>query len=163
MQVEIRKATIADIPIIRELSETIWKRHYIEIISMQQIEYMLDKMYSVKKLEEEINHADYTYFIAFVNNELAGYIAISSSDKKNFMLHKFYILAEKRFKGIGEKVFNLVFQSFDSISLFVNRQNYKSVNFYFKMGFKIADVIDNNIGDGYFMNDFIMKKVSDEK
>ena len=31
------------------------------------------------------------------------------------------------------------------------------------MGFKIDDVIDNNIGDGYFMNDFIMKKVSDEK
>ena len=163
MQVEIRKATIADIPIIRELSETIWKRHYIEIISIQQIEYMLDKMYSVKKLEEEINHTDYAYFIAFVNNELAGYIAISSSDKKNFMLHKFYILAEKRFKGIGERVFNLVFQSSDSISLFVNRQNYKSVNFYFKMGFKIDDVIDNNIGDGYFMNDFIMKKVSDEK
>ena len=38
----------------------------------------------------------------------------------------------------------------------VNRMNYKAVNFYFKSGFTIEKVADFDIGDGYFMNDFVM-------
>jgi hypothetical protein len=34
--------------------------------------------------------------------------------------------------------------------------NYKSVNFYFRLGFIIEKTTDIDIGDGYFMNDFIM-------
>jgi len=42
------------------------------------------------------------------------------------------------------------------LRLQVNRQNYKAVNFYFKMGFIIESVGDFDIGGGYFMNDFVM-------
>jgi hypothetical protein len=38
----------------------------------------------------------------------------------------------------------------------VNRQNYKAINFYFKLGFKIQTVADFDIGNGYVMNDFVM-------
>jgi hypothetical protein len=34
--------------------------------------------------------------------------------------------------------------------------NYKAINFYFKNGFTIEKVADFDIGDGYFMNDFVM-------
>jgi ribosomal protein S18 acetylase RimI-like enzyme len=43
-----------------------------------------------------------------------------------------------------------------TIRLTVNRQNFKSINFYFKLGFKIEKVADFDIGNGYFMNDFVM-------
>jgi RimJ/RimL family protein N-acetyltransferase len=46
----------------------------------------------------------------------------------------------------------------DIIKLTVNRQNFKSINFYFKNGFKIEKVEDFDIGNGYWMNDFIMVK-----
>ena len=49
------------------------------------------------------------------------------------------------------------------IRLQVNRQNFKAINFYFKAGFKIEKVADFDIGDGYFMNDFIMIWESLEK
>ena len=158
MAIEIRKANLDDIPLIRTLSENIWKNHYITIISMEQIEYMLAKMYSNEKLSEEISNPAYSYELVLVDGHAAGYIAISDDSENNFMLHKFYILQEQRFKGLGEKVFNLVFDklNYSQIKLCVNRQNFKSVNFYFKMGFKIAAVIDNHFGDGYYMNDFIM-------
>jgi ribosomal protein S18 acetylase RimI-like enzyme len=45
-----------------------------------------------------------------------------------------------------------------TIRLTVNRQNYKSINFYFKNGFKIERVEDFDIGSGFWMNDFIMIK-----
>jgi ribosomal protein S18 acetylase RimI-like enzyme len=45
-----------------------------------------------------------------------------------------------------------------SITLSVNRQNFKSINFYFKNGFKIKSVEDFDIGNDYEMNDFVMVK-----
>ena len=44
-------------------------------------------------------------------------------------------------------------------TLTVNRQNYKSINFYFKNGFIINEIADFDIGNGYVMNDFVMKKM----
>ena len=158
MKVELKKACLSDISIIRQLSETIWKKHYTSIISMEQIEYMLAKMYSVEQLSAEINSSSYSYYLVVVDGKFSGFMAISIDTPLNYLLHKFYILQEQQFKGLGEKVFHLVFDHlrFNSIQLFVNRQNFKSINFYFKMGFRINDVVDNHIGDGYYMNDFIM-------
>ena len=42
--------------------------------------------------------------------------------------------------------------------LFVNRENFKSINFYFKTGFIIEKIIDQPIGENFYMNDFIMIK-----
>lgn len=160
MNIKIKSAEVTDIPLIQELSRNIWKTHYITIISMEQINYMLDKMYAQKQLEEELNNPDYFYYLAFLNQKVCGYMAISKSNENEYLLHKFYILEEARFKGLGEKIFNLVFEkrNYSQIQLYVNRQNFKSVNFYFKLGFRISAVIDNHFGEGYYMNDFIMIK-----
>jgi ribosomal protein S18 acetylase RimI-like enzyme len=45
-----------------------------------------------------------------------------------------------------------------SITLTVNRQNYKAINFYFKNGFTIDHIANFDIGKGYVMEDFVMKK-----
>lgn len=160
MNIELKRATPEDIQLIQQLSESIWKQHYIDIISMQQIEYMLKKMYSTEKLLQEINSAQHNYFIAYLNDKPLGYIAISKESDNKIMLNKFYLLQEQRFHGLGKKIFDLVFSNYPKaeVQLFVNRQNFKSVNFYFKMGFKITEVVDNHFGDGYYMNDFFMVK-----
>jgi diamine N-acetyltransferase len=78
--------------------------------------------------------------------------------KKGF-INKFYIQSETRRTGIGKLAFEALLKQYpqvNEIRLQVNRQNYKAINFYFKMGFTIESVADFNIGDGYFMNDFIM-------
>ena len=160
MKIEIKKAQLADIPLIQQLSENIWKQHYINIISMEQINYMLGKMYSTEQLTAELNNPEYEYHLALVDDKACGYMAISKHNENEYLLHKFYILEAARFKGLGEKIFHLVFdgRTYNKIQLFVNRQNFKSVNFYFKMGFRISVVIDNHFGEGYYMNDFIMLK-----
>ncbi|WP_298391912.1 GNAT family N-acetyltransferase, partial [Hydrotalea sp.] len=43
-----------------------------------------------------------------------------------------------------------------SLILNVNRSN-KAIAFYSKMGFQIVKEEDNDIGNGYFMNDFVMQ------
>ena len=44
----------------------------------------------------------------------------------------------------------------DRFTLNVNRYN-KALYFYEKHGFTIAQEVDIEIGEGYFMNDYIMK------
>ncbi len=60
---------------------------------------------------------------------------------------------------MGSEVFRqllALMSNLEAVRLQVNRQNMKAINFYFKMGFVIEQVADFDIGDGYFMNDFVM-------
>ena len=43
------------------------------------------------------------------------------------------------------------------VQLNVNRHN-NALNFYLKHGFSIIHEEDNDIGEGYFMNDYVMQR-----
>ena len=90
-----------------------------------------------------------------------GFISISFENETDLWIHKFYISQDYQGNGIGTTVFCELLKIINEpkqIRLTVNRQNYKSINFYFKLGFKIEKVADFDIGNGYFMNDFVMLK-----
>lgn len=159
MGLTFKIATDKDIPVIRDLADRIWRKHYVPIIGAKQVDYMLGKMYSADSIQQQMQDQQ-MYTIVFDDSGKAiGYISISTKDKKNYFLHKFYIDADKQGKGIGSEVFNYIVSTIpgaETIELTVNRANYKSINFYFKNGFVIKEVADFDIGDGYFMNDFVM-------
>jgi ribosomal protein S18 acetylase RimI-like enzyme len=160
MNLSYKKATEKDVPIISVLAERIWKRHYIEIISKKQIDYMLEKMYSSNSLLQQMKEGHH-FTIAYTDNFPVGYLSLSTKDEKSYFLHKFYVEVDQQSKGIGtqflEHILNTV-PKLETIELTVNRQNYKAINFYFKNGFTIREVADFDIGNGYLMNDFIMVK-----
>jgi RimJ/RimL family protein N-acetyltransferase len=154
----LKPATEKDFTGIEKLARIIWNKHYIPIVGEAQVNYMLDEMYATQALKKQQEEGQYFYLI--VNNEKeSGFISISTPDNKNLMLHKFYILQEKQNTGLGTLVFKRIIEELyqpQTIRLTVNRQNYKSINFYFKLGFKIEKVADFDIGNNYYMNDFVM-------
>ena len=155
----LKPITENDFSTVEKLARIIWNKHYITIISQQQIDFMLGKMYSFEALKKQTEEGHKLYLIVNNNGEEIGFISTNSDNEGNFWLHKFYILQQKQHTGIGTMVFNKVFKDLyqpNSIRLNVNRQNFKSINFYFKLGFKIERVNDLEVGGGYFMNDFIM-------
>jgi hypothetical protein len=159
----LKLVTEKDFSTVEKLARIIWDKHYITIISQQQIDFMLGKMYSFEALKKQAEEGHKIYLVINDKNEEIGFISISSDNEKNFWLHKFYVLQQKQHAGLGtlvfKKVFNELYQP-NSIRLNVNRQNFKSINFYFKLGFKIEKVNDLEVGNGYFMNDFVMLKQS---
>jgi len=160
MELSYTKAQKQDAGIIAGLADRIWKKHYIAIITMEQIEYMLNKMYSAESLVKQMEEGQ-EFTIVSLDEKPIGYISISTKDNENYFLHKFYVEAEEQAKGIGTKLFGHILQTLRSakmIELTVNRQNYKAINFYFKNGFVIKEVADFDIGNNYFMNDFVMIK-----
>jgi predicted acetyltransferase len=154
----LKPATPQDLASIEQLAQEIWTRHYVPIIGQQQVDYMLKKLYSAPALEKQIRGGQ-KFHLIFDDKRPIGFISVSNKGGKDYFLHKFYILQEEQNAGLGTDVFKKVFGGLyhaDSIRLTVNRQNFKSVNFYFKLGFKIEKVEDFDIGNGYFMNDFVM-------
>lgn len=159
--INLKLATIADIETIRVLAQEIWNAYYIDIIEKEQVDYMLNKMYDTNSLMKQMEEEKHQFYLIEWSNATIGFISVSSTNQQDYFIHKFYIQQTKAAKGIGTKVLseltNLL--SPKSYSLTVNRQNYKSINFYFKNGFIINHVADFDIGNGFVMNDFVMKRV----
>jgi diamine N-acetyltransferase len=152
------KATTEDIPLIFRLADAIWRVYYPPIIGMAQMEYMLEKMYASDALAKQMQEGQ-VFWIILSDEHPAGFLAVSEKEKDELFLHKFYIDPAQQGKGIGEQVFHdllLKYPDKKQVTLTVNRQNFRSVNFYFKIGFRIDHVADFDIGDGYVMNDFVM-------
>ena len=69
---------------------------------------------------------------------------------------------ENQGTGVGSSCIELVKKEaksagFSRLILNVNRQNQKAIKCYLKNGFKIIREEDNDIGNGYYMNDFVMQ------
>lgn len=166
MNMVIRKATSDDIPEISRLAAEIWWAVYPDIITNEQIEFMLDKMYSASSLLQQLE-SGHQFFIAEENHKPVGYYSFSEKETGKYFLHKLYIKTNVHRKGSGHILVNHLVNSLPANSelrLTVNRRNYKAINFYFKNGFVIEEVADFDIGNGFFMEDFVMiKKVNEQQ
>jgi GNAT superfamily N-acetyltransferase len=160
MAIALRRASAADAGLIHELAQRIWWAHYPDIISRAQIAYMLEQMYRPEVLEAQIAAAQQCFYLVEQDGAARGFLAISRSGPPGqYFLHKFYLDNEQRGKGLGAEAFRRLLECYPDwteIRLNVNRRNYKSVNFYFKIGFVIAHCMDTPFGDGYVMDDFQM-------
>lgn len=160
MEITVKKVDETEIPIISQLADKIWKEHYTPVIGKKQVEYMLQTIYSEDAQKQQMQNGQ-EYFLIYVNNTPTGYFSITKKGDECF-LNKLYVLTEEHTKGIGSVVMKEIIQKSEGkkrITLTVNRQNYKAINFYFKHGFKIKSVDDFDIGNGFFMNDFVMEKL----
>lgn len=120
---------------------------------------MLASRYSEDVISKNMKQGE-RYFVAYLNSEPVAYAAFEEREADNF-LGKFYVDVSIHGKGIGKQFFNFLLTQSNTAKPFrlqVNRQNFKAVNFYFKVGFVIESVGDFDIGNGYFMNDFVMAR-----
>ena len=160
---EIRKATLEDIPLINELAWIVFPHTYKELLSPGQIEFMMDWMYSPANLKKQMTEDGHTYFIAYEENEPAGYLSIQPEGEHTYHLQKIYVLPSFQGKKLGKQLFNYAIQAIKELHpepcqmrLNVNRYNTKAVDFYFRMGMKKVFEGDFDIGHGYLMTDYIM-------
>jgi GNAT superfamily N-acetyltransferase len=162
-ELSIRIASKIDIPIIQEIAYTTWPSTYGHILSKEQLNYMLDMMYSSSSLENQMNQ-NITFFLAELNGEIVGFASTGREPMEGmFKLHKLYILPNIQTKGIGSALLEAVIlfakkNSGEQLVLQVNRNN-SAVDFYKKKDFIILYEADFDIGNGYQMNDYVMGKI----
>lgn len=147
------------------LAHRIWNDHYPTIIGHKQVDFMLERMYSLESLKDQIYNNNNIFICAFLRSEMVGFISYSKTNEDDYIIHKLYVNTKLHKRGIGRSLFSHVFgnMEFNTIRLTVNRQNYTAINFYFRIGFIIEKIIDIDIGEGFFMNDFVMLYINSVK
>lgn len=158
----IRKADLSDVRSLREMALVVFPHTYKTILSPEQLDYMLEWMYSEPTLEKQISEGT-VYFI----EEGKGYCSvrfdsIASDGTRIYHLDKIYVLPDFQHSGLGKQLFTTALDYVREhssgktlIELNVNRNN-PSVHFYEKMGMKKLRSGDFPIGNDYFMEDYIM-------
>ena len=161
--ISIRSATADDLPAIHDLAHKIWPSAYSHILSTEQLEYMLDLIYSLASLHRQLINLKHNFFIVLDKNNPVGFASFSQKEmnSETYRLHKIYVLHQQHGTGIGKLLLAHIINSVKSsggtfLELNVNRHN-KARHFYEKSGFKIIAEEDIDIGKGFFMNDFVMR------
>lgn len=160
--ITIDPARSSDFKLIQTIAYRTWPETYGGILSKKQLEFMLDKFYSLQNLQLNVKQNQLFYIIN--DNEIPlGFLGIQHhfEEKPITKIHKIYVLPNNQGNGIGKTVIDFVVHNAlknnsEKIILNVNRFN-KAVLFYQKMNFKIVQEIDISIGNNYLMEDFIME------
>ena len=147
-----------DISTVQQLAREIWEEHYLPIIGQQQIDYMLDLFYSTEKIQKELEDGVY-WEILYLENEPIGYL-VCEVEKENIQLSKLYLKSKVRGRGLGKFLIDRAIEiakenNKNSIRLNVNKNNTQSIAFYERVGFLKVEEGVFDIGNGYFMDDFI--------
>ena len=151
-----------DIRSIRNLARVTFPATYSSIISAEQIDFMMDMMYSETVLRRELEEG-VTYLMLLADETPAGFVSFGKQDDEGlFHLHKIYLLPDFQGLGYGREMFlkaeqEMRAQGARAFELNVNRHN-KALDFYKKMGMSIDRSGDFDIGGGFYMNDYIMRK-----
>ena len=157
---EIRLLQAENMLTVQQLAHQIWPETYSHILSQDQLAYMLNWMYSLESLQQQLKKG-HIYYGIFHESEMVGFLDIQEINETELKINKIYVLPNLQGKGLG---YNLMQHAINearnkqmkSISLQVNRFN-KAQEFYFKNGFVIREEKDFDIGNGFFMNDYVME------
>ncbi len=172
--IKIRPATLEDRAFIRSVSERTWPSTYGHIITQEQIDFMLDWMYSDDSLAEQFSKG-HQFYIANLNGSDIGFCSVSEEAKdaaeidtesnckqlKQFKLNKLYVLPAAHGTGAGKALLNKAIEQASSeggSSLFlqVNKHN-TAYTFYLKNGFIKEQEYKFDIGNGFYMDDYVMR------
>jgi GNAT superfamily N-acetyltransferase len=161
--ISFRLATSEDIPLIQDLSGRIWREHYPGIITREQIDYMLGKMYASDVMRDEIMNKGYRYIIVSAGTMPIGFIAYRQGEpSRAVLISKLYLLPSFHGKGIGRKMLGHVKDyasktGAQTLYLFVNKNNVKAIAAYERFGFVKAEAVVSDIGGGFVMDDYRME------
>ena len=143
------------------MAEEIWHEHFTPIIGAAQVEYMVEKFQSIPAVTEQIANG-YEYYLLLLEGRAIGYTGIHAENGELF-LSKLYLRKENRGKGYARQAMNFLEdlcrqRGLSKIWLTVNRYNSNTIAAYKAMGLVTVREQKADIGNGFFMDDYIMEK-----
>lgn len=152
--------TDASIRAIAALAEEIWREHFTDIIGESQVEYMVEKFQSYPALKQQIAEG-YEYFQIFSGDAFAGYTGVHE-EKDALFLSKLYIHKDFRGQRLSSRTLHFLIslckeRKLSKIWLTCNKDNKNTLDVYHHMGFATVREQKADIGNGFFMDDYILE------
>lgn len=163
-----------EINIVQDIAYKTWPVTYGEILTGEQLQYMLDSFYSTEALNGNLKNGHHFILakdtslkggLAEQNGVTLGFASYVHNHPENFTtkIPKIYVLPETQGKGIGKLLIDAIEieaakNQSAKLSLNVNRKN-KAKTFYERLGFVAVKEEDVPIGNGIFQEDYVMEKL----
>lgn len=157
--IEIIKIEEELLHVVKDLAHAIWPVVYQEMLSPEQLRFMLDKTYTLEALKVATRNGE-SFYVYQTNGKAMGFISIK--EKPDVLrLEKIYVLPQQHHRGVGSVLLSFVEQQarergFVTVELNVNRRN-PACGFYLKQGFEIYQEIDIPYYS-FVLDDYIMRK-----
>lgn len=158
----LQNAGTESIELIRDITHKVWPIAYGDILSPAQLEYMLKLIYAPDALRQQMEDLHHQFILATEDGITIGFASFAPhrDEPTIYHLHKLYVLPGCQRKHVGKIMVDDIIQKIKNagglqLQLNVNRNN-KALHFYKKLGFRIIKEEDIDIGEGYFMNDYVM-------
>jgi ribosomal protein S18 acetylase RimI-like enzyme len=145
---------------LEPFAASIWEQHYTPIIGAEQVAFMLNKYQSAEAMFNQFS-AGYKYALVIFGGQQAGYFAYDIKDDKEVFISKFYIHKDFRRRGLGRQVIDFIAKEAQAMgcstmTLSVNKDNSDSIQFYISYGFQTIKAQKVAIGEGFYMDDYVM-------
>ena len=151
-----------DIGALIELAGVIWRQHYPDMISVDQIEYMLAERYTPEAVRAQMCRDDAWWDKALIGARMIGFVHYELSGCV-MMLNQVYVHQDCQRQGHGGRLLAQVEKQARSsacgaVRLKVNKRNFNSIAAYRKHGYAVVATALADIGGGFFMDDYVMEK-----
>ncbi len=161
--VTIERVTAADVDRVAALAREIWLAHYSSIITLAQIDYMLEQRYAPDVMRVELMRDDLWWDKLLLDGVMVGFSSYFQVEEGTMKLDKLYVHPAHQRSGYGGKMIERALRvakerSCRTLLLAVNKNNRQAINAYLKHGFRIAEAVVKEIGGGFVMDDYIMVK-----
>lgn len=140
--VNIKKCSVNDLKQIKHISELTYKKTFSHLNTQENMSSYIEQAFNLQTLKEEIENPNSTFYIAYVENNIAGYLKINEDDAQtdindceSIEIQRIFILEEFQGKGIGKLFINHVYKIAKEkqksyIWLGVWEHNQKAISFY---------------------------------
>ncbi len=162
--VEFRELTTPEsLQLIRDIAAEIWPATFAGILSGEQIKYMMQMMYAPEVMAKELQNG-YHFETVCIDGVPGGYLSYSAyTIPGTAKLHKVYLLTQYHRRGIGSQMLDHAAETvkaagFSRLRLNVNKNNARAIKAYLRNGFTQIEAVKIDIGNGFFMDDFVMEK-----
>lgn len=148
-----------DVELLSQMAIQIFREYFPDLIGSEQTEYMTSLLFTPEAINRQRQSGMHYYFAE--EEQAIGFTALRHDDDALF-ISKFYLTNNYRNKGLGRDLFNHVLTlaektGFSKIRLRVFRGNQMAIDFYRKTGFLISREIQEEIGNGFVLDDYEME------
>jgi ribosomal protein S18 acetylase RimI-like enzyme len=134
----IERATVDDVPMIKEVLRETWQDTYERLLPKAAIETVTSQWHAPELLTEQIRNPDVYFAIARDGKVVAGVITARENDDA-IVVDRLYVRPQYQRRGIGLQLLESSYRAFrtaQTARLAVEAENRKGIAFYAKHGFR---------------------------
>lgn len=169
MAISLKKCTLEDSHILKEISSETFYETFNQQNSPENMNAYLEKAFNIRQLEKELSDISSQFYFVYVHTEVAGYLKLNTDDSQSekmgdesLEIERIYIRKKFQKQGLGKSLLNkardvAIESNKKKIWLGVWEKNENAIAFYNKMGFVQTGTHSFYMGDEEQI-DYLMTK-----